>query len=335
MSFTAGSEPLTAIIIGCGAIAGGYDEANESADILTHAKAYSAHPLYRIAACVEPDDQLRQRFMTRWNVPVGYRSLDQAEGAFDVASVCAPTPAHATLLDALLDMKVRLVFAEKPLTSDLAASRALVAAYAEANRPIAVNYLRRWAAEIRSLKQEIEAGHWGALHKAICLYTKGFLNNGSHAVDLLRFLFGELSPVEAFGRIDDGRDDDPTLDVRLKSASGAPVLFEGLNSENFTLFEITLYFDNGRVALTDSGFEIVRQSVTHSARFAGYRVLDRSEAKPTGLNRAMMGALDNIHAHLAGTEPLASDGASALAAHEICASAALLRAGSTLQGAVS
>lgn len=320
MSPTAGSEPIRALIVGCGAIAGGYDEASPDSDqVLTHAKAYRGDPRFAIAACVEPDAARRARFMEIWGVPAGFASLAEVDVPYDVASVCVPTPFHARTLEALLDGPARLVFAEKPLTDDLERSRAIVDAYGAAGRPLAVNYLRRWAPGLARLRAEIAGGGWGTFQKGSAWYTKGLLNNASHFLDLLAFLLGPLVPVAALGRVEDGRDDDPTLDVVAAAPGGGHIHLLGADMHAYSLFEAELLFTRGRISLTDSAFRITRRPVEDSPRFPGYRVLAAGESEDSGLGRAMPLALDNIARHLSEGAPLAGDGRSALAAQELCA----------------
>lgn len=320
MSPTAGSEPLRALIVGCGAIAGGYDEASpESAQVLTHAKAYRNDPRFAIAACVEPDAARRTRFMDIWGVPAGFASLAEVNVAYDVASVCVPTRFHAETLEALLPGPARLVFAEKPLTDELERSRAIVAAYEAAGKPLAVNYLRRWAPGLARLRAEIAGGGWGTFQKGSAWYTKGLLNNASHFLDLLAFLLGPLAPVAALGRVADGRDDDPTLDVVVAAPGGGPIHLLGADMNAFSVFEADLLFSGGRIGLTDSAFQIIRRPVEDSPRFAGYRTLAAGAPEDSGLGRAIPEALDNIARHLSEGVPLAGDGRSALAAQDLCA----------------
>ncbi|CUW38621.1 Putative Dehydrogenase(NAD(P)-binding domain,5-174) [Magnetospirillum sp. XM-1] len=320
MSRIAGSERIRALIVGCGAIAGGYDEADPASDqVLTHAKAYRRHPGFELAACVEPDSERRAAFMAAWGIPAGFASLAEVDVPYDVASVCVPTPFHAEILEALLPSPARLVFAEKPLTDDLARSAAIVAAYEAAGKPLMVNYFRRWAPGMVRLRDEIAAGQWGAFQKGSAWYTKGLLNNASHFLDLLSFLLGELTPRAALGKVEDGRDDDPTLDVVVATTNGAAIHLLGADMHAFSVFEADLLFSGGRVSLTDSGFQLTRRPVTDSPRFPGYRVLAPAGPEDSGLGRAMTDALDNIAGHLDRGIPLASDGHSALAAQALCA----------------
>lgn len=306
------------LIIGCGAIAGGYDADPNSADILTHAKAYSLHSGFRMVACVEPDAARRKAFQERWGIPHGFASLEAVNVPFDVASVCTPTDHHADVLRGLLERKPKLVFAEKPITDHLGTSQELVQAYARAGIGLCVNHLRRWAAGIASLKLEIAEGTWGAFQGGTALYTKGLLNNGSHLLDILGFLLGPVQAVARLQDVDDGRDTDPTSDV-IVQAEQAHIHLKALDCRAFTVFEIDLLFSGGRVTLTDSSFSISRRPVEASAKFSGYQVLAQGQAESTGLGRAMLGAIDNIHHYLTTGEALASDGDSALDAHRLCA----------------
>ena len=315
-----------ALIIGGGAIAGGYDHDNPaSADVLTHAKAYTLHPGFRPVACVEPDETKRRAFLERWNIPHGFAALDHVNVPFDVASVCVPTALHSDILSALLPLRPRLVWAEKPITDDVATARQLVQAYHQAGIGLCVNHLRRWAAGIAALKDEIAAGNWGALQGGTGIYTKGLLNNGSHLLDLLAFLVGPLQPVARVRDVNEGRDEDPASDV-IVAAGDVHVHLRGADGRAFTVFELDLLFERGRVGLTESSFTAVRRPVEASTQFPGYRMLAPAQTQPTDLGRAMLAAADNIYHHLTAGQPLASTGETALAAHRLCAQLAAMPA---------
>ena len=263
--------------------------------------------------------------MRHWDIPAGFGHLAEVDIAYDVASVCVPTAFHADILEALLNSPARLVFAEKPLTNDLDRSTSIAAAYRAAGKPMAVNYFRRWASGFTELRAEIRAGRWGSFLKGSAWYTKGLLNNGSHFIDLLAFLLGDLQPVARLGHVADGRDDDPTADVIVATGDGAPIHLLGADMNAFSIFEADLLFTGGRVSLTESGFHIIRRPVIASSRFPGYHVLGPAGSEDSGLTHAMLDAVDNIARHLADGTPLESDCRSALAAQTLCATLACLQ----------
>lgn len=325
------SDSLSVLIVGCGRIAGGFDErAADEDDIWSHAGAYSAHGGFRLVACVEPDGKKRSAFMERWGIEHGFASLDdvRASGlAVDVASVCAPTAVHAAILDALLAMPVRAVFAEKPLTADLAEARRLVAAYRDAGRPLAVNYLRRWDAGMAALKASLAADEWGPLQSVVAHYGKGVHNSGGHVVDLLHFLIGPLTPEAAFRRRFDVDRQDPTVDALLATADGRPVYLVGGDSRAFFAFEVDIVLARGRVTIEELGRVVRLRNAVASPVFEGYRNLERGQWRDTALGRAMVNAVDNVARALSDGAPLLSDGESALAAQETCHTLAALAAG--------
>ena len=320
------SPVFDALIVGCGAIAGGYDHADpRSTDVLTHAKAYGLHDGFRAVACVEPDAQKRRAFQDRWEIPHGFAALDQVDVPFSVASCCVPTAFHAETLRALLARRPRLVWAEKPVTDDLDSAEQVVAAYDRAGISLCVNHLRRWAPGIVALKAEIAAGQWGNLQGGTGIYTKGLLNNGSHMLDLLAFLLGPVQPVACVQDVDEGRDDDTARTV-IVAVDRAQIHVQGFDGRAFTVFELDLLFTGGRVTLTDAAFTVVRRPVEASAKFPGYQVLAAPSAQPAGLERAMLATLDNVHAHLTAGQDLASTGHTALAAQRLCAALSVLPA---------
>ncbi len=260
--------------------------------------------------------------MARWGIAQGFASLNEcveAGLAFDVASVCVPTPAHAVVLDALLGLPVRAVFAEKPLTGSFADSRRIVAAYARAGRPLAVNYFRRFDPAMRALKREIAAGVWGRVQGATGHYGKGLFNCGSHMIDLLAYLWGPLDARAVLGRIDDHVPGDPTLDAILAGPGGGLVHLAATDARTFFDFELALTTDKGRLVIEEQGQRLRLRRVKRSPLFAGYRVLDSGKYRPTGIGRALVAVVDNLRQCLDRGEPLSSDGASALAAEATCA----------------
>ncbi|MEK9753122.1 MAG: Gfo/Idh/MocA family oxidoreductase [Rhodospirillaceae bacterium] len=316
------SEPLSVLIVGGGDIAGAYDERGGGGAVLTHAGAYVADGRFRVRACVEPDVARREQFMAQWGIAAGYDDLDAclaAESGFDVVSLCAPTHTHADTLERLLDADVRLVFAEKPLTGDVARSECIVHAYADSGRPIAVNYLRRWDTSIQALKREIAEGAWGRVQAVGGLYAKGLFNCASHFLDMVDYLIGPLTPKAVISRVDDGRDDDPTLSVLLETVAGAPAVLIGVDGKAFFPFELDLTMEKGRVTYEDLGCRMRRRSIRLHPLFPHQLTLDDGGWMDTGMAKAMVNAVSNIHDHLARGEPLASTASTAFQTEKLCA----------------
>jgi len=310
------------LVVGCGNIAGGFDAARGAdAPPLTHAGAYSRHPRFHVAACVDPDEAQRSAFMARWGVPQGaatVAALAAAPGAFDIVSICSPTALHAGHVDAALALRPRLVFCEKPLTPSVAASAGLVQRCRDAGVLLAVNHNRRFSADVQRLADELKAGRWGELRSVVGTYNKGVLNNGSHLVDLLHRLVGRLELVAAGAPVADHWDDDPTVPALLRTAAGVPVHLTTAHAADYALFELTLVTARATITMEDGGLGWrVRQRI-ESPHFRGYQMLDGGERTAGDYLQTMRRAVDNLAAALADEAELASTGDTALQAQRLC-----------------
>ena len=315
------SEPLSVLIVGCGQIAGGYDAGRMDGEVFSHAGAFSRDKRFTISACVEPDTERRAEFMREWNVPAGFPDLAACRESglsFDVASLCAPTPAHERLLYELLSIPARLVFSEKPLTGDAALSEAVVAAYETAGRPLAVNYFRRWMKEVQQLRRAVRIGEWGAPQAAVGYYCKGLWNCGSHLIDLLQFVLGPLEPMAVFHKRLDYLPEDPTLDAVLVTEAGMPVYLVGSDSREFFSFEMDLTLASGRIALESLGRLLRSRRAVTSPTFSGYRNLGSGDWRETDYGTAMLSAADDLAQCVLAGAPLISNGRTALETERVC-----------------
>ncbi|MEL7687276.1 Gfo/Idh/MocA family oxidoreductase [Citromicrobium bathyomarinum] len=314
------------LIIGCGAIAGGYDaDRPAGAAPLTHAGAFSADDRFAIAACVDPDETARQAFAARWGIENHAASLEALgvnAGVFDVVSICSPTAFHAEHCDAALALEPRLIFCEKPVADALPEAERLVAACDAAGVALAVNYTRRWAPDLVTLAEQVRAGDWGRVLSATGWYTKGVVHNGGHMVDLLAMFVGPMNLVAVGSPVFDHWDHDPTVSALLTAKDGASVQLVAGDARAFTQFELVLACEKGEIAMRDGGFGIETRRVEGSGTFAGYRNLGERTASAGRYEGAMSLAIANIADHLdnanLGANPLASTGRNALAAQRLC-----------------
>lgn len=318
------SEALAVLVVGCGSIAGGYDIGpDEDCPPLTHAGAYARHGGFRLAGCVEPDEARRMAFMHKWRIPSGWATLEDVPNGcrFDVVSLCSPTPLHADHVAGALELRPGLLFCEKPLTPQADASRACVQACRQAGVLMAVNHTRRWAPDVLELRARLHAGELGIVRSAAGLYNKGVLNNGSHLVDLVHHLLGELEVAAAVAPVDDGPAGDPSVSALLTAAGGqVPVHLRTAHADDYAVFELELVTSRGLVTMEEGGFAWRERGVRDSPDFPGYRTLATARHTPGRYREAMLAAVDNIRSALLHGQALRSTGDSALQAQLVCQS---------------
>jgi predicted dehydrogenase len=324
-----GYEPLQALIVGCGAIAGGNPPPGGfgGRPPWTHAEAYNQHPAYRLIACVDPDLTQRSAFQSLWSVQHGFASLAEALQSglkFDVVSLCEPTALRAGHLQHLLRSDVRAVICEKPLAADVAAGRELAAAIAASGKPVAVNFIRRWAPGLTDLKHALAAGAWGELRLIVGVYNKGLRHNGCHHLDLVDYLFGGFELQGVVQGSAGGMDGDPNLDLQLRRADGARFSLLSNDERDYALFDLTIYMERGRIVIDRLGMQLVASHAAGDGVFAGYRTLLSGAAAATGLDRSFLEALSEIKAVLDGGATLRSTPETALRSLEVAEAAGLM-----------
>ncbi len=313
---------LRVLIVGCGNIAGGFDQGRPRGYLpYTHAGAYVRDDRFVVVACVEPDDGRREAFMSAWQVPVGFRSIDEllnGDMQFDVISICSPTSCHAHDLEIALCLKPRLIFCEKPITTSLADTERLVMECSKASIHLAVNYTRRWDPSILKLRSDISGGLWGQLRSVVGIYNKGVLNNGSHMLDLLDWLVGSMKIIKVGKPIQDFFSSDPTVPVWLENDQGVQINIACAHAEDYAIFELQLVFSLGVLTMEEGGMFWRERHAVDSDTFKGYRKLEEGVRRPGEYPQAMLQAVDNIYRTITQGAPLASSGKSALAAQRVC-----------------
>ena len=310
------------LIIGCGAIAGGYDAERSPEDWpLSHAGAIARDKRFDVWACYDTDEDARFAFMGRWNVPICMGDLDlpgEPMVDYDIIVIASPTQHHAEHLEWALTMNPKLVFCEKPLAAELGQAQDIAARYSSAGIPLGVNFTRRWAPDLIELTEQIRDREWGPLVAAVGTYTKGIVHNGTHMIDLLHMLIGELELHSVGPARLDHWEDDPTASAILAAGNGAPVHLVGGDANALTQFELVLAFERGEIAIRDGGMRVEARRVKDSETFAGYRQLGLPESVKGRYPEAMTCAYANIADALETGAPLASTAQNALEAQAIC-----------------
>jgi predicted dehydrogenase len=329
-------KPFKAAIVGCGRIASGFaDDPLMRGDVFTHAEAYTRCADTTLSAVVDTDADRLDRCAERWSVPGRYQGVDEmlSSAQPDIVSVCTPDETHYAVLRSVLERgsSVKAVLCEKPLAMSERDAEELVDLARRNGVLVAVNFMRRFAANMRAVRDFIARDGIGRLQAVHGWYTKGVAHNGSHWFDLLRFLTGEVEWVQAFDVLHD-TSADPSLDVTLGLRSGAVATLGALDAKSYSLFEMDILGSRGRLQLLDSCFEVRLFAARPSLRYSGYVEL-QPESRDFGDRRnLLLGAVNNVVSALKSGAPLSCTGEDGLAAVRLAAAACeSARAGSRVK----
>lgn len=297
---------FNSLIIGAGNI-GAFFDTPGSDRILTHAHAFSRHKGFRIAGFVDVDVKKAQRAAELW----GGGAFSTIDSAFsrqdmDIVSIAVPDEHHVDALRKLADMPVKLIFCEKPLAKTMKEADEVLALYREKKPPVLVNYTRRFVPEFIRLQEDIRQNRYGEYLSGSGYYGKGILHNGSHLVDLLRYLIGEITAARQVNRFNDFYSDDPSVAAVLTFVGGKPFHLQCIDCGLYTIFELDLLFERKRIRIKDSGFAIEEYDVLDDKIFQGYRNITRVRETGTSLGKAAYFAAENIYDYLTGSVALRS-----------------------------
>lgn len=320
---TVSRQTFAVLIVGCGNIAGGFDMARpRGLPSLSHAGAFTKHGAFQISACVDPDERRRKEFALYWGVDLQGDDLDDlraAPGAFDVISICSPTSLHHEHIAQALALKPRVIFCEKPLTSDEDSATRMIQACRLQGVALVVNYSRRWDPAVAELINQLSEGRWGAVRSVVGHYNKGIINNGGHMVDLLLRLLGPLEVVATSHAEFDYWATDPTVAVLLSAHGGAiPVYLNPAHARDFAYFELEIVCELGVVRMLSGGLAWQFRDAVPSAEFAGYKSLNPASQIDGRYSETMARAIEDIYQHLTNGEPLGSTGENALQVQKLC-----------------
>ena len=259
-----------AAVIGLGRMGSTFDdEIGQGGSIFLpycHAPSYVASPLTELVARADPHDEQRRLFGERWGLGAGrvyadYREMLARERP-DIVSVCTTARVRPAVVEDAARAGVRAIWAEKPIAFSLAEADGMVRVCREHGVALAVNCARRWNPFFSEARRMIEAGELGTILQVTGYGQCGLSHNGSHLIDIVRYMAGgEVAWV--FGEMEsDGAaagENDLMGNGYLAFDNGARGYVRGMRCGPAN-WEIDVIGEQGRVrALADAtGFELIR-----------------------------------------------------------------------------
>ena len=301
-------------VIGLGQIGQGYDYAwPDSTRVLTHATGFTYHDSFELIGGVDPDSSARKRFEKKFERPAysnikGLLAREQPE----IISIAVPTKGHFVVFEDIIKIRPRAIICEKPIAASLKEAEHMLAMSKEHDSVLLVNYMRRYEPGVLALKKALEQGEIGDIYKGCVWYSKGLLNNGSHLIDLLIFLLGDVceSGIIGTGGILGENDPDPDIYLRFKQAS---IYMFSAREESFSFNNIRLIGTQGEVQYAESGNAIsIRKAKSHPD-YPGYRILNPDyNVVDNDLKRYQWHVLEHLKNYFINGTAIHSDGKSAV-----------------------
>jgi predicted dehydrogenase len=311
-----------AAVIGLGQIGSAFDEDAKRVEIWTHSGAYSACPRTELVAGADPDAGRRGAFLARRKTArahADWREMLRAEKP-DIVSVCTPIATHHEIALGAAEAGVKAIFLEKPMCAEVRQAREVMEACERRNVVLAVNHSRRWDPVVTRARDIVAAGALGEPRSLVGWYSEKVYNMGTHLLDAMRLLGGELDWVSG-APFPGASADEPTVAGFLGFASGAKGFLACQGRRESFVFELDLLGSRGRLRLADNCRKLELSLFKESPHFSGYEELaDAPLPPPADRPSGFLAAVGDLADCLDGVRKAPSctgrDGLLALAAAE-------------------
>ncbi len=215
-----------------------------------------------------------------------YRRL-LADAPPRIAVVATWTESHAAIAIEAARRGARVIVIEKPMASSLAQCRRVIEECRSRGATVIVNHERRYDGRYRKVRELIAKGTIGrvkTVHASVL--TGGYagasdlgegggplLHDGTHMVDMVRYLFGDIATVRgAFEREGRVRGFEDRACAWIRTAGGVDVFLEAGGRRDYFLFELDISGTAGRIVIGNGYQRIYRGRA--SRLYTGFRDLE-------------------------------------------------------------
>lgn len=258
-------------IIGCGRVAWLLDR-----DPLipekpcSHAGAYRAIDRTEIVTAADMRSGRLRAFAKEYeidNTYTDYREMLENERP-EIVSVCAYATDRFSMVTDCIKSGVKGIWSEKAFATSLTEADEMIKLCNENETELIISYMRRWDSDYQVAKKLIADGVIGEPVSAVCHFSGNMIHTGTHAFDVLRYLFGDADWVE--GHLETSRSIShhnafqSTEKLILNDVGGYALIFfkNGLyatvhgDSKSYFHFEFDIMGDEGRIRIGNRLFEL-------------------------------------------------------------------------------
>jgi len=205
-------------IVGCGGIS------------RVHAKAYQMTENTEMVCCADIKEEAANKFGEEFGIPESARYLNHKDmleaEELDIISVCTWHEPHSPVAVDACKAGLKGVLCEKPMATSLGAADAMLEAAEASGTRIAIGHQGRFRQVNVTARELILAGAIGQPTAAFRSSGGGLLNNGTHAIDGVRFLLGDPKAEWVMGQASRNTDRWERR-VRIEDCCMGLVCFEG------------------------------------------------------------------------------------------------------------
>jgi len=272
------SGKIKTAIIGLGRIAWSAEEDGLETKVKkfpTHFSVLRDSPDFKLVAVQDNDVVARKSFFHYakkfGHIPEIYGNWEEMikRENLDLLVVASNTESHFDICSRAIDLGIKNILCEKPISYSVKETRNLVKKAEKAGCVLFVNYHRAFNYSYTELIKKIKAGFLGKIQSFDARYSRGIFNNGTHLLDILIRMFGEVEMARGFkNQTCSILEKDPTISAALKFKNNVSGYMHGLNTKFYDFYDLDIMGESGRISIVyDKAKFFIRQK---SGAFKGY-----------------------------------------------------------------
>ncbi|MEW5767124.1 MAG: Gfo/Idh/MocA family oxidoreductase [bacterium] len=314
-------SPFKTLLIGFGRIGAAYADDPAMAECIpyaSHAQVLASHRAFAWNAVVDSSEDACRLAEKRWNIPETSTTILNlcCREEIEVAVIATPPEVRVEMLEALPNLRAVLV--EKPLGLSVKDAENFLHVCQSRNILVQVNLTRRTDKMMQGLADGGLYEKIGSVQAAFGIYGNGLINNGTHMIDLVRMLLGEVKAVQAipyFQAFTEGPiRGDTNLAFILFMESGLSVVMEPIRFSHYRECSLDLWGERGRLEILQEGLTVIEYPRVSCRSLQGAMEVasERASIQTTDYGYALYRMYDNLSEALIKGEVLKSPGDSAL-----------------------
>ena len=226
-----------------------------------------------------------------------------AKEDLDIVSICAYAPDRYRMVVDTVNARVKGIWCEKAFATSLDEAEAMKKLCDDQGVTLIVDHTRRFSSDYRYAKKLLHDGAIGEPVCVVCHFSGSMVHTGTHAYDILRYLFGDAVWVEAIleapvglaqdalGQSGRGVWHDAGGYGLIAFKNGFYATVHG-DSKNYFIFEFDIMGTDGRLRIGNWLFELYK--ARESEKESGLRELRKKETGHVDSSNPFIGAVNHL-----------------------------------------
>ena len=313
-------------LIGLGSIASKYSTDKKmlkNLNYFTHAQVLNKHQKFNWVSAVDPSKEAREYASKTWGIREIANSVDELidKDRYEVLVLATPPENRLEVIKHFPSLKAVVV--EKPLGVSYLSSVEFIEECEKRDIKVQVNLTRRSDEVMRSLASGELSKKIGNTQFVFGSYGRGLHNYGTHLIDLVRMLIGEIAFVSSLSnhkKQDLGPiKNDLNLSFLMKTLDGIQIIMQPLDFSAYREGSIDIWGEKGRLEIIQEGLKYIETPLDTCRSLEGALEIasDRRIYHDTGYADALYHLYTNLSNSISSDIELHSSGRSALKTEKI------------------